>query len=106
MITFEDIKKDSAIRTYVEKADNALAALGYTEHSYAHVLKVADTAMEILKRLGHSAREVELAGIAGFTHDIGNLVNRTDHSQSGAVMMFRLLDHKDMPAEEDRKSVV
>ena len=100
MITFEDIKKDKAIKTYVERADMALAALGYTEHSYAHVLKVADTAMNILRALGHSEREIELAGIAGYTHDIGNLINRTDHSQSGAVMMFRLLDHKDMPAED------
>ncbi len=100
MITFENIKKDAAIKTYIERADKALAALGYTEHSYAHVLKVADTAMSILRALGHSEREIELAGIAGYTHDIGNLVNRTDHSQSGAVMMFRLLDHKDMPAED------
>ena len=100
MITFEDIKNDKAIRTYVEKADEALKAIGYTEHSYGHMLKVAGTAMEILRKLGYSERDVELAGIAGFTHDIGNLVNRVDHSQSGAVMMFRLLDHKDMPAED------
>lgn len=74
--------------------------LGYTEHSFAHVAKVADTARYILETLGFSAHTVELAQIAGFTHDIGNLVNRSEHSQSGAVMMFRLLDHKDMPAED------
>ncbi len=100
MITFEDIKNDKAIRVYIEKADEALDAIGYTEHSFAHVTKVAQTAMHILKTLGYSEREVELAGIAGFTHDIGNLINRAEHSQSGAVMMFRLLDHKDMPAED------
>lgn len=100
MITFEDIKRDEAIKVYIKKADEALGALGYTEHSFSHVLKVADTAMYILRALGHSEHEVELAGIAGYTHDIGNLVNRTDHSQSGAVMMFRLLDHKDMSAED------
>ncbi len=100
MITFEDIKRDEAIKVYIKRADDALGALGYTEHSFSHVLKVADTAMYILRALGHSEHEVELAGIAGYTHDIGNLVNRTDHSQSGAVMMFRLLDHKDMPAED------
>ena len=100
MITFEDIKRDEAIKVYIKKADEALGALGYTEHSFSHVLKVADTAMYILRALGYSEHEVELAGIAGYTHDIGNLVNRADHSQSGAVMMFRLLDHKDMPAED------
>ena len=100
MLTFLEIKNDETIRTYIKKADESLAALGYTEHSVAHVAKVADTARYILETLGFSAHTVELAQIAGFTHDIGNLVNRSEHSQSGAVMMFRLLDHKDMPAED------
>ena len=100
MITFKDIKNDKAIKTYIKKTDEALDKLGYTEHSFSHVLKVADNAMYILQSLGYSEHEVELAGIAGYTHDIGNLINRSDHSQSGAVMMFRLLDHKEMPAED------
>lgn len=100
MLTFEEIKNDETIRTYIKKADVSLSMLGYTEHSFAHVAKVADTARNILETLGFSAHTVELAQIAGFTHDIGNLVNRSEHSQSGAVMMFRLLDHKDMPAED------
>ena len=100
MITFEAIKKDETIKTYIKKADASLAALGYTEHSFAHVGKVADTARYILETLGADAKTVELAQIAGYTHDIGNLVNRAEHSQSGAIMMFRLLDHKDMPPED------
>ena len=100
MITFESIKKDQTIRTYIKKADESLEALGYTEHSFAHVGKVADTARYILESLGMPAHTVELAQIAGYTHDIGNLVNRDEHSQSGAIMMFRLLDHKDMPPED------
>ncbi len=100
MITFETIKNDETIRTYIKKADESLAALGYTEHSFAHVSKVAETAKYILESLGADAKTVELAQIAGYTHDIGNLVNRTEHSQSGAIMMFRLLDHKDMPPED------
>ena len=100
MITFEEIKNDETIRTYIKKADVSLSMLGYTEHSFAHVTKVANTARYILETLGFSAHTVELAQIAGFTHDIGNLVNRSEHSQSGAVMMFRMLDHKDMPAED------
>ena len=74
MITFEDIKKDEAIKVYIQRADDVLSKIGYTEHRYAHVYKVANTAMYILRSLGYSEREVELAGIAGYTHDIGNVV--------------------------------
>lgn len=100
MITFEQIKNDPAIRVYVKEADASLAALGYTEHSFAHVTKVAETAGYILSSLGHSARTVELAKIAGFLHDIGNLVNRVDHSQSGAIIAFRILDKMGMDPSE------
>ena len=99
-MTFNDIKNNDDIKTYITKADEALAALGYTEHSFAHVGKVADTAMNILSTLGYDKRTVELAGIAGYLHDIGNLVNRVDHSQSGAVMAFRILDNLGMRADE------
>lgn len=93
MITIKDIKKSETIRTYIEKEDEALRALGYTEHSFAHVTKVSDTAGKILRELGFSDREAELAEIAGYLHDIGNIVNRTEHAQSGAVMAFRILDN-------------
>ena len=90
-VTFEEIKQDPDIRTYIKKADESLIALGFTEHSFAHVGLVAENSRYILETLGYPAREVELAQIAGYLHDIGNLVNRVDHSQSGAVMAFRLL---------------
>ena len=100
MLTFEDVKNNEAIRTYIQRADESLIALGYTEHSFAHVTQVAENAGYILKTLGYPERTVELAKIAGFLHDIGNLVNRIDHSQSGAVMAFRILDKlKCDPAE-------
>ena len=100
MVTFEELKQNEEIRTYIEKADQSLAALGYTEHSFAHVTKVAETAGYILQTTGHSDHEVELAKIAGFLHDIGNLVNRADHSQSGAVMAFQILKNMDIsPAD-------
>ena len=99
-ITFEQIKQNKDINTYITKADESLEALGYTEHSFAHVGKVASDAAYILATLGYPAREVELARIAGYMHDIGNLVNRVDHSQSGAVMAFRILDKLGMDAEE------
>lgn len=98
-ITFDDIRHNRAINAYIEKADKSLISLGYTEHCYPHVLKVADTASKILLALGYSEREAELARMAGYLHDIGNVINRVDHAQSGAVMAFRLLDN--MGADPD-----
>ena len=100
MITYEQIKQDPAIKTYIAQADASMAALGFTEHSFAHVGRVSEAAGYILEELGYPARQVELTKIAGYLHDIGNLVNRVDHSQSGAVMAFRLLDNMGFPPEE------
>lgn len=99
-ITFEDIKKNEAVQTYIKKADESLIALGYTEHSFPHVLKVAKVASDILLTLGYSEREAELARIAGYLHDIGNVINRVDHAQSGAVMAFRILDNMGADPED------
>ena len=100
MVTYKDIKNDEAVRAYIRAADDSLGALGYTEHSFAHVERVACTVAYVLESLGYDAHTVELARIAGVLHDIGNLVNRSEHSQSGAVMAFRILDHKGMaPAD-------
>ena len=100
MVTYEKVKSDSAVRAYITAADKSLLALGYTEHSFGHVTKVAETAGDILQKLGYDAHTVELTKIAGALHDIGNLVNRSEHSQSGAVMAFRILDNMGMPAED------
>ena len=97
-ITFERIKNDEIIREYIRRADRNLAAMGYTKHSFGHVTKVAEGAAEILTALGYDERTVELARIAGFLHDIGNVVNRADHAQSGAIMAFQLLTGMGMPA--------
>lgn len=100
MVTYEQLKKDSAIRAYISAADDSLKALGYTEHSFAHVCKVAEDAAWILTALGYDEHTVEITKIAGLLHDIGNLVNRSEHSQSGAVMAFRILDKLGMSAED------
>ena len=81
-------------------ADRSLAALGYTEHSFAHVTKVAETAGYILETLGRPRHEVELVRVAGYLHDIGNIVNRAEHSQSGAVMAFQILRDLGMDPED------
>ena len=99
-MTFNQLKENPAIKTYIERADESLKALGYTEHSYAHVGNVATTASYILKTLNYSEHEIEMVKIAAYLHDIGNLVNRVEHSQSGAIMAFRILDKMNMPADD------
>jgi len=100
MITFDQIRNNDTINTYIRKADASLVELGYTEHSFAHVGMVANNARYILEMLGYDERTLELVQIAAYLHDIGNLVNRADHSQSGAVMAFRILDKLGMEASE------
>lgn len=99
-MTYEEIKNNEAVQTYISEADASLRALGFTEHSFAHVGRVAETTGYILQTLGYPERLVELGKIAGYLHDIGNLVNRVDHSQSGAIMAFRLMDGWGFPPQE------
>ena len=99
-VTFQDIQNSPEIRTYITQADASLLALGFTEHAFAHVGRCAAVAADILTQLGYPARQVELARIAAFMHDIGNVVNRHDHAISGATMAFRILDKMGMdPAD-------
>ena len=100
IVTYKYIKQNPDIMEYIRRADQALKAQGYTEHSFAHVEIVAQHASMILSELGYDERQIELARIAGIMHDIGNVINRIDHAQSGAVMAFRLLDNLSMPASE------
>jgi metal-dependent HD superfamily phosphatase/phosphodiesterase len=100
MISYQEIRKNEAINTYIRKADESLLALGYTEHSFPHVTHVAETVRMILETLEFDAHTIEVAQIAAYLHDIGNLVNRVDHSQSGAVMAFRLLDRLNMDPQD------
>lgn len=100
VVTYKYIKQNPDIMTYIERSDTALKALGYTEHSFAHTERVAAISSMILQELGYPERDVELVKIAAILHDIGNIVNRKDHAQSGAVMAFRLLDNLSMPADE------
>lgn len=103
-ITYDAVKKNETINTYIKQADANLEALGFTEHSFAHVCKVAEVAGDILQELGYDEHMVELAKIAGYMHDIGNVVNRIDHAQSGAVMSFRILDK--MGADDEDIAII
>lgn len=100
MIKFDDIKNSNEVQVYIKKADESLSVLGYTEHSFPHVGKVAQQAKELLEKLNYEERTTELARIAGYMHDIGNVVNRIDHAQTGAIMAFRILDNMGMDVSE------
>lgn len=100
MLTYQELQKNEEIRTYIIRADESLCAQGYTEHSFAHVCRVADTVKYLLETLSYPTHDVEVAQIAAYLHDIGNLINRIDHSQSGAVMAFRILDRLGMDAAD------
>ncbi len=99
-MTFQEIAKNETIRAYIQRADESLLALGFTEHSFAHVTHVAQTVKYILQTLNYDEHTVEIAQIAGYLHDIGNLVNRVEHSQSGAVMAFQILTSLGFAAED------
>ena len=91
MLTFEMIQKNEEIRAFIEKGNANLGVLGFTEHYLAHAMKAAQTASCILKELGYSEREIELARIAGYMHDIGNCINRNDHAHTGGLMAMQIL---------------
>lgn len=99
-VTYEKVRLSEEIRTYIKQADESLDSIGYTEHSFAHCTKVAKIAGDILEKSGYDIREVELARIAGYMHDIGNVINRIDHAQSGAMMAFRILDKMGMDPKD------
>ena len=100
MVRFADVKNNEEIKVYIKKADEAIGALGYTEHAFAHVTKTATVAGRLLRDLGHDERTAELGEIAGYLHDIGNVINRSGHSHSGAIMAFRILINMGMCPDE------
>ena len=100
MITFESIRRDEEVRVLIEAGNAAVGVLGYTEHGFAHAELSALTAGRILETLGFDGRLCELARIAGYMHDIGNTVNRTDHALSGALLAFDLLKARGMDIRE------
>ena len=105
MITLEDVKKNEEVEAFVRASQKQLEALGYTEHSYRHIGIVSKRTGEILQKLGYDEKTVELGKIAGYLHDIGNCVNRTDHAHSGAILAYNILKEIGMPAD-DRTEIV
>ncbi len=105
MFSYEKLKEDKEILSYIDAANKVLGQIGYTEHGIAHAVKTGTDASTVLEKLGYDARECELAKIAGLMHDIGNTINRTDHAQSGAFLAFELLRARKFPFDEVIKIV-
>jgi metal-dependent HD superfamily phosphatase/phosphodiesterase len=100
MITFEDIYNNAELKAYINKGNDLLGVLGYTDHSEAHTMKSGDQASDILLKLGYSERMAELARISGYIHDMGNMLSRVDHAQTGALMAFIVLRELGMDHDE------
>ncbi len=101
MVTLIEIKQNPIINAFIEKGNEHLGAMGYTDHGHLHVSLISMLSREILLKLGYNQRTAELAGIAGYIHDIGNVINRQGHSQSGAIIAMGILKKLDMDMDEN-----
>ncbi|HHX77355.1 MAG TPA: HD domain-containing protein [Firmicutes bacterium] len=99
-VTFTSVREHPHVITFIAKGDENLAYLGFTEHSFRHTNLVARKSREILLKLGYPERDAELAAIAGYLHDIGNVVGRQNHEHIGASIAYKILDSMGMPPEE------
>lgn len=99
-MTYQDILKNEEVNAYIKKGNANLDVLGFTDHSQAHSGLVAERAADILEKLGYGAHEMELAKIAGYMHDIGNVINRKNHAEYGAILANDILKDTDMPLED------
>jgi len=104
-MTYTDIRKNEEVCALLDKGNQNLGVLGFTDHSEAHCVLVAERAAYILRKLGYSEHDQELAKIAGFMHDIGNAINRTHHAELGALLANDILQKTDMPMA-DRISII
>lgn len=100
LITPEDIFSNEEIHSYISCGNNCLEAIGFTEHGFAHAKRSSNYARDILVALEYPERMCQLAAIAGYMHDIGNIINRADHAHSGAMMAFSILHRLQMPPDE------
>ena len=100
MITIDDVKKNKTVSKLIEKADEALGIIGYTEHGQRHCSLAANIAYNIMIRLSKGEKRAQLAAIAGYMHDMGNLINRDFHAQTAAVMAFEILKQMGMEIED------
>lgn len=104
-MTYDEIKKNKEVCECLKKGNENLGVLGFTDHSAAHCTMVAKRAAYILKKFGYGESDIEMVKIAGFMHDIGNVVNRSRHAEYGAILANEILKETDMSLK-DRITVV
>lgn len=100
MISLQEVMANPQVNTFVRMGNEHLGVMGYTDHGKLHISLVSRLGKDILLKLGYGSRMAELAGIAGYMHDIGNVVNRNGHSQSGALMAMDILNRMGMEPDE------
>lgn len=100
MIQLQDVKDNPLVKIFIKKGNIHLGEMGFTDHGELHISLVCGLCREIMTKLGYESRLAELAGIAGYMHDIGNVINRNGHSQSGALLAFEILTRMQMDPEE------
>ncbi|CAN5577419.1 HD domain-containing protein [soil metagenome] len=100
IVTLETVRDDAEIQALIKQANKNLGVLGFTEHGFRHVGLVANIARNVLKRLEIEPRQQELAAIAGYTHDIGNVISRHGHASTGALLAYPILTRLGMPPDE------
>ena len=100
LVTLKEVRANPKVRKLIDGANEVMRAMGYTEHGHRHVGVVTSITRYIMENLGSPARETDLAQIAAYLHDIGNVINRVDHPISGANIAFTILNEMGMdPAE-------
>ena len=90
-LTLNDVQADEELSLYIASADRVMEGLGFTEHGFRHATLVAKIAFQVLSRLGHDERDAHLASVAGYLHDIGNMLTRSAHAQTGALLVHQAL---------------
>jgi uncharacterized protein len=96
----DQVAGNKLVQTYVALADQFTGELGFTEHGFRHANLVGHIAYNILSRLGYEERLAELASVAGYLHDVGNVVSRQNHPQSSALIAMPLLTEMGLPLED------
>ena len=99
-LTLDVVRNDPEVQAYIKQANKNLGVLGFTEHGFRHTGLVANIARNVMRLLGYDARQQELAAIAGYTHDIGNVVSRHGHAATGAALAHPILNRLGMPPED------
>ncbi len=100
MITLDDIKRNDKVKTLLEHADRNLTVIGYTEHGFRHADIVSERAGKLMRELEFDERRIQLAEIAGYLHDIGNVVNRRNHAYHSSHIAFDILGEIGMQFDE------